>query len=185
MMDFLTSFLLFLVFLGVDINTVNGVSYSTFVKDSYIGVSCDEYVTWNEALEYCETQIGSTLASIHSDNDNENALLAVAGTSNAPDDTIIRYAWIGYNDLNNDGEFEWTDGSAAYYENWDTNTGQPNSNNQDCGQLSGMNNVQWEGRWNDDECDRRETSAFVCNKPRMYIYMPCNINCVFFYDLIT
>ena len=119
-------------------------------------------ITWYEALGYCENTIDTTLASIHDDNDNIYALLAVEATEYAPSYDIIRYAWFGYNDLDNNG-FEYTDGSANDYTNWQP--GQPNSINQDCGQLSGWDNLEWEGRWNDDDCYRRETYAFVCNKP--------------------
>ena len=68
-------------------------------------------------------------------------------------------AWIGGNDLLQEGSFSWADGTAWSYNNWRSNA--PNNGNanseQDCVVL------RTDGEWDDVSCDT--TRNFVCQKP--------------------
>ena len=66
--------------------------------------------------------------------------------------------WIGLNDIQNEGVFEWTDGSASNFRFFeamppDNSTG----DTQDCVQIK----TGPGGRWDDDSCTRNRV-CFVC-----------------------
>ncbi len=87
---------------------------------------------WNTASSICQAN-GGYLAAI--DDAGENAFLANILT--------IQSAWIGGNDLNNEGTFEWTNGSPFNYTNW--YPGQPNNYNYDQHCVEMLH----DGTWND------------------------------------
>ena len=61
--------------------------------------------------------------------------------------------WIGLNDRDNEGNYEWSNGSAAGYRNWDPE--EPNnSGNEDCIEIRPA------GGWNDEGC--RSSRPFIC-----------------------
>ena len=94
-------------------------------------------MTFLEAENWCIAQ-GSSLVSIHSAEQNA-AATAVCSTR----------CWIGLHCIdNNQFDFEWTDGSAWNYTNW--NNGEPNNNantDEDCVHIYPGN-----GFWNDNPC---------------------------------
>ena len=64
--------------------------------------------------------------------------------------------WLGINDIHTEGNWVWSDGSPANFENWQT--GEPNNNgDQDCGQM-------YSGRWDDDKC--QVLKSFICKNER-------------------
>merc|ERR1719211_132961 len=85
-------------------------------------------MNWNDANAYCASTYGTTLATITSDDDAE-ALLA-----------IKKDAWIGLNDLAQEGTWVWTsghecDGNCANLDYW-TGSGPSNSyNNEHCAKM--------------------------------------------------
>ena len=105
-----------------------------------------EQLTWSDAKARCERE-GGDLTSIHSA--EENQFLATI-SQNA-------YTWIGGNDLDTEGTFVWSDGSAWDFTQWEA--GEPNnSGDQDCA-LTGF---QGRAVWDDSHCTRK--LSFICKK---------------------
>ena len=66
--------------------------------------------------------------------------------------------WIGYNDIAQEGNFTWIDGTETKYTKWGTD--EPNNNflerGEDCGEIDFHQN----GTWNDENCLRKR--PFIC-----------------------
>ena len=113
----------------------------------------DHKVYYYDAMVGCADSISgqSNLASIHSA--DENAFLKTFVSA-------YDYVWIGFNDLDNENSFQWTDRSAVDYTNWAA--GQPdNLNDSDCVFLLP------DGTWDDGECEWQAwhttpAKAYVC-----------------------
>ena len=147
----------FLVFHSI---TVNGFT-EDWSTGLYVGVAPDTSgATWDEALAYCEDTVGTTLASIHSDSDNDAAMVAANNAAHERSCGTRGQTWIGFNDLDTEDTFVWTDGSNTNYTNWDDDPFAPNDfGDQDCTVIE-----QDETKWNDLDCSvNRDT--FVCNWP--------------------
>lgn len=88
--------------------------------------------TWDYAKAICESN-GGHLATINDANENDWLHSKLMGA----------IAWIGLNDKNSEGQFEWADRSNSTYRNW--YPGQPNdyNGNQD------VVEILEDGRWND------------------------------------
>jgi hypothetical protein len=101
---------------------------------------CFNALEWPDARQDCLEQ-GGDLASVHDEGTNEElfwAAIEIAGSS----------WWFGLSDLEDEGEFVWTDGSPFDFEDWAD--GEPNnSGEEDCGHWADWN----DGRWNDMPCD--------------------------------
>ena len=113
---------------------------------------------WTEAESYCESTYGTTLATIRSSTENQLAMIAAVYSG-----SLFVYTWIGFNDMDVDGTFEWIDGTrndVYNYTNWAS--GEPNNvgGNEDCGQIWYNGNNKF-GTWNDESCG--STMSFVCN----------------------
>ena len=112
-------------------------------------------LTWQEANEYCSDTYGTQLATADSSTEwsQVEELLDM--------DSSYSNAWIGLNDIDNDGSWEW---AAANYNDtpislsWDNwGSGEPNGGtNENCV------HARWDGKWNDLNCDT-ELWGFVCN----------------------
>jgi hypothetical protein len=139
------------VVLGTDTSAVE----CRAVRSRYVGVS--QRLTWAEARTYCQANYDGDLASIHSDIAQANAVTACA---DATDDLTC---WIGYNDIEEEGNFVWSDGSPSDFDHF--SPGQPDEWHPEDG---GEDFVQlWHrtddlaqfGSWN----DMADTAlAFVC-----------------------
>jgi len=92
--------------------------------------------TWPNASASCSTY-GGYLASVGSA--GENAFLANILT--------LQSAWIGLNDVNNEGNFSWTNGDPLGYTNWYPQ--QPNNHNNYQDYCEMLNNGQWNDQYND------------------------------------
>lgn len=97
----------------------------------------------------CEDQ-GGGLVALHSEQE-QAALIQVASDQGLPRDY-----WIGLSDRDDEGDFQWEDGSDVDYLNW--GGGEPNDfDEEDCAQLTGS------GAWNDLDCGA--SLAYICRLP--------------------
>lgn len=117
----------------------------SFIENSYGSyIHCTDNLDWSDAREACQNFGPFDLASIDSNGEN-----------NALDDLIDDDdVWIGLNDLDTEGVFEWSNGKSVGYTNW--NDDEPNdSDDEDCGELYS------DGVWNDIDCDDEEQD-YLC-----------------------
>jgi hypothetical protein len=69
--------------------------------------------------------------------------------------------WIGLRDSNNDGVYEWADGSIPAFENWDVKPG--SGAEDDCVYVGGDNFAyQDRGKWFTDTCDNGRIAVCEC-----------------------
>ena len=61
--------------------------------------------TWQQARSFCRSNLSTDLASIHSDDDNFEIKQLLLNKGNS------YLTWIGYNDIDNESEWKWSDGS--------------------------------------------------------------------------
>ncbi len=103
-------------------------------------------IVWAEAVEECDA-LGWHLASIGS-KDEQDALYSVV----APYNTVF---WIGFNDLEVEGDWVWADGSPVTYTNWRAN--EPNNGGpygEQCAEIEPA------GQWDDQSCS--DLQPWVC-----------------------
>ncbi|XP_002663014.2 macrophage mannose receptor 1 [Danio rerio] len=93
--------------------------------------------TWFEARDYCKA-IGGDLASFHSQKQINNLQYGMGET-----------AWIGFNLLNINSGFVWTDGTPSDFENW--SFGEPNNHNNQ--ELCTESSFYYGRKWNDRDCE--------------------------------
>jgi len=127
-------------------------------------------VTWYEARDHC-LAIGTDLLWI--EDAAENAW--VRDYSDSLRDWSFDPLWIGFNDIDAEGTFEWVgqeDNAALTYSNWKSPK-EPNNNDkdqqdgpEDCAEMYGK--AAWNGLWNDAECaapnqdTRSHLKPFIC-----------------------
>ena len=103
--------------------------------------------TWRGADATCQT-LGDHLMSVADPSEQT----VITSKLHAAD------AWIGLNDLEDDGHFVWTDGSDVHYVNWAD--GQPNDLfDQDCVSVV----EDGSGKWDDNHCTYYK--LYICEKP--------------------
>ena len=120
---------------------------SVKAQDNYIGST--EELNWTDSEAYCLSQFGTHLASIHSDDNFDDAATFVEAEG--------RSHWIGMSDLATEGVYQWTDGSNASYFQWDSS--EPDEDlDTDCVYMKLTN-----GRWSDNSCSN--VRPFLCNAP--------------------
>ena len=128
----------------------------------YIGVYMGKGADWDDAMIYCEDKIGTTLASIHTLTDHENAVNSIETLEKSPMSNNYFYAWIGANDFMTQNNFVWNDNTKFDYSNWHIN--EPSGNkNEDCVHITGPDNEAMT-KWNDENCNA-QLKAFICNRP--------------------
>jgi hypothetical protein len=104
---------------------------------------CTDPVTWDVARMRC-IALGARLATIHSQTDNDEIWASTMGTSH----------WLGLNDIANEGQWVWEDGSPLDFTRWQG--GQPNDfDGEDCGVMRAEADD-----WNDNDC--ADLRPFVC-----------------------
>jgi len=109
---------------------------------------CIDPLYWLDAQMQC-VQLGGDLVTV--DNQSENQWLSKMLNSYSGDKW-----WMGFNDLQQEGKWQWVDGSPVGYTNWEP--GEPNdTGGEDCGQL---NRFYPSDTWNDEPCD--QGLPFVC-----------------------
>lgn len=107
---------------------------------------------WTDAKQACEN-LNSSLTSIHSAEEGE----FIAGHVVSANTTLFA---IGFNDMENEGTWEWVDGSNVTFTNWVENQPDDYNQNQDCSAFrlfSPFTNL-----WDDIYCD--EVIRYVCRK---------------------
>lgn len=102
----------------------------------------EKKATWSKSKEIC-AEWGGTLASIESEAQAQDAIAEWKAFKEV-------WLWIGFNDLEKNHNWVWTDGSKVSYTDW--LPGEPNDWNkaEHCAMIG------WDGksRWNDYFCDK-------------------------------
>ncbi|XP_057683875.1 ladderlectin-like [Corythoichthys intestinalis] len=106
--------------------------------------------SFSEAEDYCVALEGN-LASVRNNIEDEvvRALIAKDVGASAT-------AWIGYNDLDMEGVFVWTDTASEVFDEFDG--ADPSTDDEDCVLIAADNEVFWE----DAPCG--DEAAFVCSQ---------------------
>ena len=115
-----------------------------------LGNSCfqmiEEKLSWFDAEIRCKKE-GGHLASIHS-KDEWDFLHELA----IKDKKLNFYFfWIGANDLMNEGQFVWSDGSDVSYSNWRP-TRPKEDTRKNCVSFWRYDGHSWDGLWIDNAC---------------------------------
>ncbi|KAL4221492.1 mannose binding [Mactra antiquata] len=100
-------------------------------------------MTWPHADGVCHSRYGD-LATITSPEEQNFIFNFLSRYTNRT------RAWIGLNDINNEGHFRWSSGSHSQYTNWDPNHSgnQRGENDEDCVTM----NLSLNGVWDDIPC---------------------------------
>jgi len=118
-------------------------------RDRCVQVFSDTGATWSQSEGDCNA-LGGHLVRISSAEDNAHIADLTDGLSGSQ-------IWIGYNDVDSEGTWVWSDGGPAVYENW--RTGEPSNDPapEDCA-------IQYfGGDWNDLNCDGNgERGGYAC-----------------------
>uniref|UniRef100_A0A914W7P0 Uncharacterized protein n=1 Tax=Plectus sambesii TaxID=2011161 RepID=A0A914W7P0_9BILA len=117
-------------------------------KCYYVGI---QKKTWFDAEASCQSaQPNAHLTSITSAFENSNVEAVVIST---PSDSGCGQFWIGGNDIEQTGQFEWVDGSSWGYARW--GPGQPDYTQQ-CVSSTALQN----GQWKTEPCGAE--NCFIC-----------------------
>ena len=115
-------------------------------------------MSWNEAEAFCQQKNGH-LASITSNSINQYVLEGLTSRG------VVGFTWLGGNDIDKEGTWRWTDGSAFDFTAW--YLGEPNNkirgpyvNGEDCLHVPDPA----DHRWNDYFCSA--PAAFICGKKK-------------------
>ncbi|XP_030841851.1 EGF and laminin G domain-containing protein [Strongylocentrotus purpuratus] len=109
-------------------------------------------VNYTTALDACRNLNDyGDLASV-ADQDESNFTLALLRCT-----FDTNYYWIGFNDLDEEGTWAWTDGSVSSYTNW--YSGEPSGGSDHCGVLRRSS----DGTWYDAGCS--STYGYICKYP--------------------
>lgn len=107
----------------------------------------DQGMTWTDAKAYSESK-GGYLACVTSQEENDVIFSLIANGEKS-------FYWLGGNDIDAEGQWEWLSGERWQYENW--GSGQPDNNYYKEEDYLGMSrkNVSWAkaGQWNDFAVD--------------------------------
>nr|XP_057934022.1 galactose-specific lectin nattectin-like [Doryrhamphus excisus] len=119
---------------------------------------CLHFVGAEFSFEIAETFcniLGGNLVSIHSRLENEMVRHLIMTETGS-----FEPSWIGFNDLDLEGEFVWTDGSTVDFTDWANNRPRTNAN-LNCVEINFRGET-----WNDRGC--RAGRPSVCARPAKY-----------------
>ncbi|KAL0968619.1 hypothetical protein UPYG_G00269240 [Umbra pygmaea] len=116
----------------------------------------EETMAWQEALDYCK-QDGGTLASVHSYQEFQSILNMVKRAENQS-----KSAWVGLNDLQQEGRFQWSDFSDTRWF-WNSASRASGWGDDDCVALDSDGG-------NFDDIDCTTSNNFVCMKRAQKAY---------------
>ena len=109
----------------------------------------DSPKTWSDAETECKGQSWKGnqghLASLHSE--EEQSFISSLSSERL---------WLGGNDLQKEGHWTWTDGSATTYKNWGPDNPSNHGGNEHCMELYASS----DRKWNDIDCANK--FKFVC-----------------------
>ena len=131
-------------------------------RKCYVFVDHDS--TWHEA-ERCCVEWGGHLASIHSDQENR-AVNAIRNENH--------WTWIGLNDIAEEGNYVWTDGTPYDYNNYAPD--EPNNHDVRENCINLLLHKGWgELKWNDYKCEkdsnvRVKRFSYVCKKGKFICF---------------
>ena len=139
--------------------TYNGMCYQ-------INAHPEQKKTWLEANAACQAFEGANLVSIH------NSVTARLLTQEFHSVfTRTGFFWHGLNDINIEGQFQWTDKTKFDYPNWGMNEQKKNTVDLDCvkSELRTVN-----GLWSLANCNSTsERNYYVCARKRgkfLFVY---------------
>ena len=114
-------------------------NFETYGGHGYL--FCETVSNWYAASDFCDNQDSYTLVTINDSSEQSWVEGVASGLSSS------HWWWIGLNDLDNEGSFQWESGSSSGYTNWAG--GQPDNYNglEDCAHIYGTS-----GTWNDLPC---------------------------------
>ncbi len=113
---------------------------------AFVYAFCDDAVTQPAARAHCQ-QLGGDLASIHDDATNDFVF-----------DRIHDRSFIGFNDVETEDSFVWTDGTDVDYVQWDGMEPNDAEAGQDCAVMRDA-----EPNWDDVSCGQGH--FYVCRGP--------------------
>lgn len=114
---------------------------SLFLLDVVTYTVIETKTTWVKAREYCLGH-GGDLVSIHN-YDEEKLIRSILLRQQ-----LATLFWIGFNDIQVENSFHWSDGTYSDYQRW--SSGEPNNvNNEDCAALYFDG---FQSAWNDYPC---------------------------------
>lgn len=125
-------------------------------------------LSWHDANEHCrEIKLSSPvcpnkpahLVTIGSVEENQFVLELWRSLRSPSSGSPLR-VWIGLNDIEEEGNYVWIDGSPLDYENWTPGLPDQWSPEQDCGEMWNTFNNLDVGYWNDYICSKHH--AFMC-----------------------
>ena len=110
-----------------------------------------KWLPWHQARAHCQS-LGGELASFHS-----RAELELVANMRRDRGIKADRFWIGLNDVDEEGNFKWSDATAVNFSLW--NPGEPNNHfNEDCaGYVFPPDGTWW---WNDYTCAK--PLAMIC-----------------------
>ena len=139
----------------------------TYSYGPYCYTFVESKATWSDASDACGKKSNGNLVSITSIGEEEFLANTIKTINNS---TLTTRAWIGLNDKEKEGTFQWSDNAPINFVYW--NNGEPNNvASEDCVELvKGL-------YWNDMQCS--DSLPYICKYARRKIQCVCVLARVF------
>ena len=113
--------------------------------------------TWTDSRKRC-AQVGGDIISIRSEEEQMSLIKIIEEKLPGKD------AWLGANDITQEGDFDWSDGTTIDFHNW--NYGEPNNwREEDCTHMA----ATFGYRWNDIPCSLKK--GYICKIPGTFQFV--------------